>query len=1107
MKSNYFKIGDKFDYSKGMILRKEIDENGVEKSSYLRIGADFLGCTIIPGFGIRSPEPESLILLSDGSFIDVKAGTHIPVNGGVLGSPDALDFDENGIATISLSGGGDVVFGKESGMIMSKNDEDKLVEIEEQEINQDLINIVPNATLSLAEILRVGKPEPFDLMEKNDSAFDFETVVKENGKEIAITSKMEIVKEHDSMFSISNNENKNVANLVKKDDEYYLDFASNTEIDEFIKTEEGQKIVPSLMATGDDNNKRYMFKVNNCVYTTGSGFHIEALGGAVKFECNGASSAITLGKKTFIDRIVPSPTAGSKQKATGYNATMSTDFIDSVRLNKGPFSFAKNTKGTLKDLDGFAANVSTDEILALLNLGENKDGIKHYKSEGFEIFGATIDIAPNGTDKAGKTNLLFVKEGTNTYVHHDGKFVPLQNVDSKTNSMIGLFVDNKKSTNMALELSPTKAKELSGKTIVCPFIRNKKNSAHVDNVINGISNFLAKDGTAISKPEKRTDLYATFNDTNTRLVSVNKKVRATATITPPEEVKYPEKPEKKKEEKTNKDPGPSGDNNDDKKGDNKDKQKKATGFWDVVSNSCFMSTAIFAMLGMFGLGFIAFPLMIAAMTAGIFTKSLSWLGGFSGVEKKAKEFSKKQKGKSKEKSKEKYKENTKDIQKSKDLIAGYEKELEEYEAKGQQNSKQAKKVQKLLNKEKKKLKKLNKTNKKLLRKKPLTKIEYLGEKPDIKSPEPYRDGFIDNDEIVNSVIKDMLEEPTKKDKKGKYKLKPGKNTTKLLDNLTMEERAVLTGNIEEIEKAYGGAKNNAWVNKLIKRDYLASRETLTPEQQTELNGLNKELGKAKTDLGEKTYKEWETYIKKEAIAKQNYIAKKYGITGIDLFSLRKHQINIMNLGVEQDLTEKQIASLIESSNAIKKAQERLAEFAFAEEKKEMMKKLDDPNSDYTPEQREEWKKRYNDPKFAENAGKRLLKKRYPELIKDLDPTNVLNASSNPITIRKNSINSYVANLDHRDFVETKIKKEFDYFLYPNELDDFVAVVVKDITIEPMKEEKKETYDEKLYKDVKIEPVSFNETIHKKIEYDNVDIKDFKIDPKKIKKFTDKNKTK
>ncbi len=1046
MKSNYFKIGDKFDYGKGGIIRKEYDAKGVEKTSFFRLGADFVGCTLIPGVGIKSPEPENLILLSDGSFIDMKAKQHIIVGSSGAITRDPLDFDENGIATISLNGHGDLLIGKESGKIMSKEDKKELEEIE---VKEDLINKISSNSFSLVESISSSKKVSFDLMADNSSSYDVETVVKENGKDITVTSKMEITKTLDSMFKITDNKNQEVASLIEKDGEYYLDFASTTEIDEYLATAEGQKIVPSLMATGEGKNKKYMFKVDKVTLTTSSGFHIEALGGALKYECNGAATAVTLGKKAFVEKIIPSPEGKKSQKATGYSATMSTTFLDSVRLKKGPFSFAKSNKeGILKDIDGIAQHMSVDQIIGLLNLGEVKDGVKHFKGEGLEIMGTTIDTAPSGKEKSGKTNVLLVKEGNETYVLHDGKLVPLQHVNSKTNSMIGYYKDTKKPTNMALEFSPKKGSE--GKTVVLPFLLGKKNEVEVSPKLNAIVNFVARDGSSTIEPEKRTNLFENMNDTDSRLDSRKMKIKSTSTIKEPEVVKYPEQPEKKKEEKTNKDPGPTGDNNGEKKGDDKDKQKKATGFWDVISNSCFLSMAIFAMMGMFGLGAIAFPLMVGFMVAGAFTKTLAWQGGFSGIAKKVKERKEgkdgndKSKSKSKEKLKEKYNNQNKDISKSQELVDAYEKLLKSYEAKGQQNSKEAKNIKKLLKKERKNLKKLNKSKNKLLKKKPIAKLALLGEKPDINSHESYRDGF-DNDEIQNSITKDILEDSLKPVKKKPGKNKIGKNTTKLLDNLTIEERAVVFGNIEEIDKKYGGDKNNIWINKLIKRDYLKSREKLTPAQQKELEELNKDLDKAKTDLGEKTYKEWESYIKNEAIQKQNKLAKEYGISGVDLFTIRENQVKIYKLERKGKLTDAEKEELKLATEAVNKAKSRIAEYGFAEERKAMLAKIENDPS-IAPEEREELVKRYNDPEYAKEVGNKYIKSRYPKLIAELNPVDASRASTNPITARRIAVNSHIADLDHRDHIESYVPYDIKPISKEKTISSNVKNVVEEVVV-------------------------------------------------------------
>ncbi len=1111
--NKYFKEGDKFEPSRMAIERTIVDEKGIEKKSFVRIGVDFVGCTVIPGIGIKTPEPNSLVLCSDGSMIDLKTKELIRFTGGAaVRSP--LVFEENGLALIDLPGVGDFYISQDGKKFAQYDNEQKIKEIAEKEITEEVIKTLPESGFELFEKLLAGKEESFDIMETNDKTYTTDMMVSENGKKVLVTSNVSIIKDQAALFEISKGDSK-ISSLVKEGDDYFLDFASNAEIESFLATEEGKQYAPNLIASGEGDNKRYKFKVDNCTTTTAGGFHVEALGGVFKYECNNAASSITLGKQTIMERITPKD---SKSKTTpkvkGYNMSMSTNFVDMTRTQKAPFSFGKANAESIKELesDKFIKNMPVDMLIAMLNNGTLESGVKHYKSGDLEIMGTTLDGGPlpDGATK-GKyaPSLLCVRYGDKNYILHKGSMVPIRGIN--------YLVDKNKSTERAIEISPFEKSE--GQTLILPFKAGKKD----DEKLKSCLGFFSHDPDKIPVAQKKEKLFESFDFTNSGLIPTKKTVKSTFIMKEPEKVK--EEPEKDKE-KPNDPPQPPEPPEDDKDKDKKKHDpKKAGKFWDTISNACFLSMFFCMIASMFGLGFIAMPLALGFAAAGMITKGISYQGGFGlggrefdnitadGFGGKGDKDKSKKKEKVNEKAISKLRENIdkrdKTIEGLDNDIAKYKNQLGEYEKQGLENSKEAKAIKKKLEKATKKKTKLeNKNAKKIAKLSPLQAVAYYGKLPTLEGMDDttIRKDFGDDPRIQSQIVKGLLNNKTYQDHLGTT-LAP--STEEVFDNLTMGERALVFGDLEEIDNAYGGKKDNEWISKFAEYSMLLEEKNPTKQQQARIEKLEKEFDTAEKTLGKTAYNEWREHISETGKERLNKFKDEYGVTGVSLLTLREQQEKIYHLKRDKDygwisslaelnrlkeketLTEQEetrlkmlterfqrteatmgtkaynefitrigasAAELADARASVDAAKTRVGEYAFSIEKERVLSIAEnDPNM--SPELLEELKARYNDPAYIKEVTDRCIKERYPQLIADLNPAKVADPYRNPISNKVQAMDIYITKADHKDFVESEIETQ----IYREITEDRAKIEELTAKDELTAEEEKELQEAKIRK--------------------------------------------
>jgi len=797
LKSDYFKIGDKFDYSRNMIVREVFNElDGTLRTTYLGL-SNFLGFTLIPGIGLKSPAPENMVCLYDGSFIryspDGKPVEHIKTSG--VTSP--IKFQDDGTAILDLENGTDIVVSENGQFLIAKEDDkEKVEEIKEVNLSEKNLKEMVPLEAEILETLTGGALSAFDASKK-DTSYNVAT----NGK---ISSKVTVNNNlpANQMFALSKGD-KLVAGLfeetIKEKAQKFLAIPKTDEINEFLKTEEGQKLL--LAEDGatpliSEIDEGYTIAVDSCSFNGGAG--IKALAKGLTYECNGGASILKIGDRCFVDEI---KTEDSKE-VNGYDLALSPKFLSHIMTKQAGYSFTKKNASLVKD-------APVDLLVSLLNsAGVDKNGTRQYQDGNIELMSCVL---PTLGGSGSSQSVLLLKEKNTNYILHEGKFVKI----SKELSYVFNPATGHK-TEKGLEITKQGKK---GDKIFIPF-KSKAKLKQVGEIYSFIS------GKELTESPTEKDIFQ--DDKHTKLNSSKKEVTASYGITGLS-TKVPEEIEKK-EEKTN---DTSNNNNTtsnttnttttDPKDDKKDKENRVK-FWDTISTAFGFTMLFLAIAGVF-LGPLVFDLAVLSGLAWGFTKAISFAGGFGLQANNKTTNAKNDNDSEKEQTKEKenYFEKNKEIENIDAKITTAKTKLQEYMQKGMGNSEEA-------NKLREELIKLNQ-NKKILTKEQEDILSNLNSKSilDLLGPMPEIDKLdketcrkaLDDEAIVNRLAQTLLTEESE-------------DIKNLFNNLTPAEREIIFDRVKTLKDTYGKTKDAEFVETFIEHDVLTKKQKQEQKTKNEL---------------------------------------------------------------------------------------------------------------------------------------------------------------------------------------------------------------------------------------------------------------------------------
>lgn len=1058
-KSNYFKIGDKFDESRFAIIRNE-EVDGVTQTSVVKVGVEFLGCTLLPGIGLKSPEPDNLVLLYDGSFLQYDQSgrpiKHLRVTGGNV-SEDEIEYGKDGTATLRLSTGAPIALST-TGEIAKIDDKGKIQEMKQIVLDEKAIEEgnkeAESIGVAILEEIKRSKAKPLDESQiDKDAPTETHSSNEVNGIKQDIIGKVSLAdkitpslandEDGPVMFSLKKPEGEAmvaIAELTDNGVDKFLYFSPTADIVDFFGTEEGQKLISSkaVEIIGEGGSAQYRFRAKSCLNMNSGCFEVEGQEG-VKFYCNNGmvSLAFGSGSNTFVSRITGEPKKGAKSvKVKGYECDISR------ALNKKCRSREENGY-SLKNQSVAEILKRPDIVLEMLKSDGQVDesNITRYDDEELSVFACAL--ATSGKEKL----VLFAQDKASgkTYALHSGSFVELnperRQEITEADPTKGRFKFSPKRNSQGHYVSlsydtahdPIQAKRVEE---LSRFLGEKGTSVKQDKVLNAHSN-----------EEFATELSSTIRPTTARYSVTGLEPKQAPERQIEEPVKNPEEPKKKEEEPKKEEPK--------KKGD----PKKGTAFWNVISNAMFYAMFFALIACAFGLGFVALPFALGFAAAGLVAKGIAYQGGFAAnmTEEEYQNALAAAKEKSADKNltraQRKYKQRQSVIDKNNAKIAELEAKYEDFKSKGLDGSKDAIAIKaqlEILRKENEKLdKKQIKAEKKFT---PLEALELMGKRPEIKEVdlETTRDGFGKNERLYGSMVENLLGQELLMERQGhtmdpifgqvdfgtqKYMLNA--NSVSFMNELTPAERMQVWGTVSELEERYGGQQNNKFVEIFVEHDMLRQKiasKAATPEEQKKYEQLSQTIITAQKDMGEKMFEEWSTFIRGEARNRYEHIANEYGITDVQTArSLVGHQKTIERLAGKTDRTPEEEAELQTAREEVEAAQRTIGEHSFEIEREAALaearanggKTILTATGTTTTLTVEQIEKRYSNPDFIEDRISHYATTYYPKLVYDLDKGssrakdksgNVFNASSNPLTIRTQLFDEYISVLENKAIV-------------------------------------------------------------------------------------------
>ena len=1071
-KSDYFKIGDKFDASRFAIIRTE-EKDGVEQTSVIKVGIDFLGCTLIPGVGLKSPEPDNLVCLYDGSFLQYdqsgKPIKHLRVTGNNV-SEDEIEYDKNGLATIDLNTGANITVSEKNGAIARTDDAGKMKELQgllldektlaEQEKQSKGIAVEIIETISKSRTPQVIDPESLldDKPMTHKTTYDDGTIKTTYDHSISFLDEVlstflssegegAASSTEKAMFSLRKKEGEKTietAALIDNGVDKFLYFSPTQEVLDYLTTEAGQKFIaaekgknPAIEIVGEGANARYRFKVENCTYKTNGNFEVVSKDG-ISFQCNGASINLAIGESHFVDRITAKPKRKDAKTVTtkGFDCLIAKELLQKGRKGKDGYSVM-----TGNGLDILKNPEAVKELFR--ESGKNNDGI--FTCENAELDFISCVLPTSGDKKP----VMFAKEKVSgkAYVLHNGQFVEL----------------NPEKLHEVTEADPSKGRfklspkqKSQGHYVALTY--DTQHSPVESGKVDAISRFLGEKGTTVKQVQVQN---AHSNEEFSKEISSTYKTITTKyKVTGLEPEKVVEKPLEKKDETTKK--TETTETTETKTPAKKGDPKKGNAFWNVISNAMFYAMLFSLIACAFGLGFIALPFAIGFAAAGLVTKGIAYQGGFAAnmTEEEYQNALAAAKEKSKDKdltkAQRKYKERSEEIAKNKAEISKLQEQLDEFDKKGLGSSKEALELKakiELLNKQNAKLDKKNmKAEKKFS---PLESLRLMGKRPEIKDVdmETTRPEFGTNERLYDTMLENLLGQEILTERQGqtmhpiygqvdftpqRYMLNA--ESTSFLNELTPAERLQVWGDVKDLDDKYGGQQNNKFVEIFVEHDMLRQRiasKNFTPEDQKRYDELSKTILTAQKDMGEKMFDEWSNFIRGEARDRYEHIANEYGITDVQTVrSIVKNQQIVERLAGKTDRTPEEETAFQTAREEIESVQRTIGEHSFAIEKEAAIAKARASVTNNAPlnapipqEVIEETiaavERRYSDEKFIEERIAHYGKTYYPKLVIGLDKGgagvkdkagNVFNATANPITIRTQLIDEYITARENESVV-------------------------------------------------------------------------------------------
>ena len=1101
-KSDYFKIGDKFDASRFAIIRTE-EKDGVEQTSVIKVGIDFLGCTLIPGVGLKSPEPDNLVCLYDGSFLQCdqsgKYIKHLRVTGGHV-SEDEIEYDKNGMAVIDLNTGANIAVSSESGEIAKTDDAGKMKELQgllldektlaEQEKQSKGIAVEIVESISKSRTPQVIDPESLldDKPMTHKTTYDDGTIKTTYDHSISFLDEVlstflssegegAASSTEKAMFSLRKKEGEKTietAALIDNGVDKFLYFSPTQEVLDYLTTEAGQKFIaaekgknPAIEIVGEGANARYRFKVENCTYKTNGNFEVVSKDG-ISFQCNGASINLAIGESHFVDRITAKPKRKDAKTVTtkGFDCLIAKELLQKGRKGEDNYSvMAGNGLDILKNPE------AVKELFR--ESGKNNDGI--FTCENAELDFISCVLPTSGDKKP----VMFAKEKVSgkAYVLHNGQFVEL----------------NPEKLHEVTEADPSKGRfklspkqKSQGHYVALTY--DTQHSPVESGKVDAISRFLGEKGTTVKQVQVQN---AHSNEEFSKEISSTYKTITTKyKVTGLEPEKVVEKPLEKKDETTKK--TETTETTETKTPAKKGDPKKGNAFWNVISNAMFYAMLFSLIACAFGLGFIALPFAIGFAAAGLVTKGIAYQGGFAAnmTEEEYQNALAAAKEKSKDKdltkAQRKYKERSEEIAKNKAEISKLQEQLDEFDKKGLGSSKEALELKakiELLNKQNAKLDKKNmKAEKKFS---PLESLRLMGKRPEIKDVdmETTRPDFGTNERLYDTMLENLLGQEILTERQGqtmhpiygqvdftpqRYMLNA--ESTSFLNELTPAERLQVWGDVKDLDDKYGGQQNNKFVEIFVEHDMLRQRiasKNFTPEDQKRYDELSKTILTAQKDMGEKMFDEWSNFIRGEARDRYEHIANEYGITDVQTVrSIVKNQQIVERLAGKTDRTPEEETAFQTAREEIESVQRTIGEHSFAIEKEAAIanamanggKTVMTATGMTKTLTVEEVEARYSSPEFIEERIAHYGSSYYPKLVKGLDKGgagvkdktgNVFNATANPITIRTQLIDEYITAREN----EAVVTDSFDNVIEEENL--AVVIHTQADVIEKAEEIKKE----------------------------------------------------
>lgn len=825
-----FETGDKFDPSTNAVVRTTTDNKGILHTTYIAINPTFIGWSVIPGYGIKSPAPEDKVLLTDGSILDLQHGTHTSSSGAISELKDKKD--ENGNIVIDMQAGGDLILKTNaSGVVVEfqsvdaeKPDEPpkpiKPVKIDDK-IECSMPYLIETASKNT-------KAVAFNLMAVKNSSYTFKTNIP--GKTDGITSTLTVEKELEDgvMFSIGDKKNGTILKKVVSGAEknYFLEFSPDAEQKKYLVEYLEKKGKSSKIEITPDGKVK--FQVEKCYFSNANGFHVTALGGAIKFDANAASNVVTINNRVFTSQHTP------QTESNGESITLSSEFIeetfsgnDDLILEAVKYNNRDNKIHKIEYPDS-VSEMPVDIFLALANLQEpDGNGIKRYGDESskIQVFLAGV----KNDDKGTPSSLMLVRIGEERYVYHNCSLLKLNKKFAST-----FYHDD---NHIAMAFAPTK--NAQGNRVGILGIRTDEN----ETVFKEANAFLGSELGATKDTQYENGMLLNSKESPfAHIISNTKKnINSNPKLIVPEV-----EPIVNKEKPGTHEPPPPPPPED---------KKKKTNFWNTLANASFFAM-MFCLIGcMFGIGFVALPLAIAFGAAGALFKGIAWQGGFGAEDVKAglakakagKDKKSKDNSRQKTRAAKKYKSNLNKINNKKNKIKDLKKKLESCS----EGSRKAKKLKNKIKKAENKIKELERKNTDEIKNASTsTLLSMLGTK---------NEDF----DLENPVYKKLIEKymafgistkPVEKDGKTEdCEFMPDEENN-TLEKMSPNERAWFIADIKNKEEDFGTETDFKFAEERLKQNKREAKgKPLTEEEKNKIKQIE-------TLLGPDAYKSWSKHI-------------------------------------------------------------------------------------------------------------------------------------------------------------------------------------------------------------------------------------------------------